>query len=109
MSAKFAKASFTSPRKVLVSGITRNNGHGIPCCVLQQPCEKKADVTTMRGLVKAAVLEGDNDCPELVSMSLYDNEPVHFISMACDSVKWVERKRSVWNQVERKMVDVKFL
>jgi hypothetical protein len=109
MSARFAKAAFSHGNKVLVAGVTRAKGHGIPKCVLQEAVEKQKDLTTTRGTIKAAVLEGDPGCPELVSVSVYDNKPVHFISMICDSIKWVEKTRKVWNNNTRKMEEIKYL
>ena len=91
MSAAFGKVAFASRNKVLVSGVCRTGMRGVPQCVLQKEVDKKDDVVSVRGTVKAAVLEGDPACPEMVAVSVYDNKPVHFISMACDSIKWVEK------------------
>jgi len=54
--------------------------------------------------VKAAVLEGDADCPSLVAFSIYDMKPVHFLSMACTSIKW-----HVYNKTSNQKVRMKFL
>lgn len=68
MSAKFAKAAFKGPNKVLLTGVTRS-GRGAPQMVTQKEV-KPADAPTTRGTVKAAVLEGDPDCPELIALSI---------------------------------------
>ena len=81
---------------------------GVPNCVLQEPVKKAAETTT-RGTLKAAMLQGDPNCPDLVAMSVYDSKPVHFISMSCESIKWIEKKRQVWNQAEREMQDISYL
>ena len=51
----------------------------------------------MRGTVKAAVLEGDPSCPQLVATSVYDAKPVHFLSMVSTSIEWIVKTRSVFN------------
>ena len=72
-------------------------GKGIPFCVLQEEKKLKREIIKVRGTVKAAVLEGDDDCPSLVCTSVYDTKPVHFMSTICDSIKWITKKRRVFN------------
>jgi len=76
---------------------------------MQEQVKSENDIFSVRGTVRAAVLEGDNELPELVAMSVYDNKPVHFLSMTCQSVKWIEKTRSVWNNIKREMTDITFL
>lgn len=102
MSAKFAKAAFNGRNKVMTAGVTRTVDRGVPQCVIQDVVDKKI-VTTTRGTINAAVLEGDKDCPQLVSMSIYDTKPVHFISLVAESVQWVKKQRCVWNKVNNRM------
>ena len=63
----------------------------------------------VRGTLKAAVLKGDSDCPDLVPCSVYDTKPVNFLSMCTDSIQWVEKKRKVWDKSAKQMVDFHFL
>ena len=52
----------------------------------------------VRGTVKAAVLKGDPDCPNLVlASSVYDSKPVHYLSMVSDSIQWVIKEKKVFN------------
>jgi hypothetical protein len=46
--------------------------------------------------VKAAVLLGDNSCPNLLAVSLYDSKPVYFFSMVHEEIKWVECEKKVF-------------
>jgi len=108
MSARFAKNAYNSKNQVLVAGVTRSKQRGVPLCVVQEPVEKK-HLPTTRGTVKAAVLENDPKCPQLVSLSIYDNKPVHFISMIAESISWKENTRKVWNKHVRKMQEMKYL
>ena len=68
---------------------------------------KAADLK--RGTVKAAVLEGDADCPSLVAFSIYDTKPVHFLMMACTSIKWHEMEKLVYDKMSNQKVRMKFL
>jgi hypothetical protein len=96
MSAKFAKASFNHPHSILVAGVTRKGMRGLPSCVLQEEKSNKKDQMRVRGTVKAAILKGDPDCPDLVATSVYDTKPVHFLSMSCSSIRWIIKTRLVY-------------
>ena len=109
LSAKFAKACFNHPMKVLIAGVTRKSGRGLPMHVLQEEVKNKKAQMEVRGTVKAAVLYGDKDCAGLVAMSVYDTKPVHFLSMICESIKWVHKSRLVYGPTEEKMVPMSFL
>ena len=63
--------------KVLVNGVTRKGMRGLPKCVLQDEVVLRSAQINVRGTVKAAVLEGDDDCPNLIACSVYDTKPVH--------------------------------
>ena len=51
----------------------------------------------VRVTVKAAVLEGDPGCPNLVESSVYDTKPVQYLSMVSESVEWVKVEKNVYN------------
>jgi hypothetical protein len=93
MSAKFAKAAYLHPKKVLIAGVARKGMRGVP----------KA------GTIKAAVPEGDTECASLVATSVYDTKPVNFLSMACDSIKWMAKERQVFCVDSGKVEVVQFL
>jgi hypothetical protein len=109
LSAKFAKACFNHPMQVLIAGVTRKSGRGLPACVLQEEQKNKRLQLAARGTVKAAVLKGDKDCVDLVACSFYDTKPVHIISMVCEDIKWIEKYRMVYDPDQAKMVGMNFL
>jgi Transposase IS4 len=109
LSAKFAKACYNHPKAVLIAGVTRKNGRGLPQHVLQEDDKNKKAQMAVRGTVKAAVLVGDRDCKDLLAVSVYDTKPVHFLSMVSETIKWVEKERTVYDPNEEKNVPVKFL
>jgi hypothetical protein len=108
MSAKFAKFCYNHDNKILLEGVARK-ARGIPQLVYQEEIQKKSIEATVRGTVKAAVLEGDADCPNLVAVSVYDTKPVHFISMVSECIEWVTKSRKMWNAAVQAMVAVEFL
>ena len=83
-SATFCKRAYMHNKKVLVHGVTRKGKRGLPKCVVQEEQKTREAQLQVRGTVKAAVLQGDPDCPNLIASSVYDTKPVHYLSMVCD-------------------------
>jgi hypothetical protein len=108
MSCKFAKFCYNHDNQILLEGVARK-GRGVPQLVYQEEIKKKSIEATARGTVKAAVLEGDPDCPNLVAVSVYDTKPVHFISMASECIEWITKSRRMWNKAVQALVSVEFL
>ena len=109
LSATFCKAAYNHPMKVMIAGVTRKGGRGLPISVLQQEVDNKKDQMKVRGTVKVSVLQGDPMCPALVAASVYDTKPVHFLSMICESIKWIAKERSVFNVDTNKCETLRFL
>lgn len=93
----------------MVHGVTHKSGRGLPSCVLQEEIKNQKEAEKVRGLTKAAVLQGDAACPNLVAFSVYDTKPVHFLSMSCTELKWVEKEKVVFDKKEEKRVKMRFL
>jgi hypothetical protein len=108
MSCKFAKFCYNHDNQILLEGVARK-GRGVPQLVYQEEIQKKSIEATVRGTVKAAVLEGDADCPNLVAVSVYDTKPVHFISMVSECIEWITKSRKMWNKAVQALVSVEFL
>ena len=108
-SATFCKKAYNHPQKVLVHGVARKGMRGVPACVLQEEMKNRKDQIKVRGTVKAAVLKGDKDCPDLVASSVYDTKPVHYLSMVSTSLEWVAKDRDVYNVNSRMMEKLTFL
>ena len=51
--------------------------------------------------MKAAVFDGIPDLTGLVDVSVYDTKPVHFPSMCCNAIKWVQKTRQVYDPKQR--------
>ena len=109
LSAKFCKGAYNHTRKVKISGPTRKAGRGLPSCDLQQEVTKKEDLRNVRGTVKAAVLDGDEEMSGLVAVLYYDQKPVHFLSTICKSVKWIKLERKVYCNESQTMIPMSFL
>lgn len=108
VSARFCREAMIEKNKVMVHGVCRKEGRGVPSCVLQKEV-KKNEQESIRGMTKAAVLEGDPDCPSLVAFSVYDTKPVNFLSTACTSLTWKEKNKKVYNKDSGVSVAMRFL
>ncbi len=86
----------------MVHGVTRKSGCGLPSCVLQEELKNQKEAEKVRGLTKAAVLEGNAEYPNLVAFSVYDTKPVHFLSMPSTELKWIEKVKIFFDKKEEK-------
>ena len=112
LSAKFLRGAFVDcSSKVMIHGVCRKQGRGLPSCVYQEdvkdPTSNKAQ--TLRGTTKAAVLVGDENCKDLVVFSVYDVKPVYFISMAAENLNWKVKERKVYDPTKNKEINLKYL
>jgi hypothetical protein len=46
--------------------------------------------------VKAAALNGYEDCPNFVTVLVYDTKPMHFFSMSCETIEWITKEQKVF-------------
>jgi len=77
--------------------------------VLQLEVTNATEQRKVRVMTKAAVLQGDPDCPDLVAFSVYVTKPIHFLSMACMHLKWIEKTKMVYNRDEKQRIAMSFL
>jgi len=108
-SARFFREAYASKNKVLCHGVARRSGRGLPKSVIQDEVKNKVQQEKVRGTTKAAVLTGDPEAPDLVAFSVYDTKPVHFLSMACTGLKWIEKRKKVFDRESNKNVSMAFL
>jgi len=99
------RAAFNHDKKVLIAGVTRKGGRGIPACVMQQEetNRKRKRQLDVRGTVKAAVLDGDSGCLDLVAVSIYDTKPVHVLLMNALQIKWIVKLKMIYCLDTRKL------
>ena len=70
--------------------------HGIPLSVVQDE-RKRDDHISALGTVKADVLEEDPACLDLVEPNFYVTNPIHYLSMLCEDLKWKVNGNDVFN------------
>ena len=109
LSAKFVRAAYVHEQKIQISGPTQKSGRGLPSCVLQEEKKTPNEIHAVRGTVKAAVLEGDSDVPNLVAVSYYDQKPVHFLSTICESIQWIQCQKQVYCSETQQLETLTFL
>ena len=76
--------------------------------MIQEVVNSKKALRDKRGTVKAAVLQGNTNCVDLVASSIYNTQPVHFLSLVCDTIKWVKKKKKVYNVDTGEIGDLDF-
>ena len=109
LSAKIAKTSFAHRSKIRILGPMRKSRRGLPKCILQQEKTCPAEIHAVCGMVKAVVLVGDEEVSDLVDVSYYHQKPVHFLSMICKSIKWIECHKEVYCVEPEQVEMMKFL
>ena len=107
-STKLCRLAYAMDQKVMVHGVTRPSLRGIPPAIKMDELTRKKDLEKVRHTVKAAVLKGDQVIQDLVAVACYDTKPVYFLSSACEEIKWIEKKRKVFDPNEKKTVDIPF-
>ncbi len=93
----------------MVHGVARKSGRGVPKCIIQDEVTNKNLQAQVWGTIKAAVLEGDTECPNIVAFSVYDTKPVNFLSTACTSLQWKEKTKKVYDKEAGIKILMKFL
>ena len=96
-SSDFCRATHHHDCKVLLHGMACKAGRGIPKCVLQDEEKNPLAQRAAQGTVKAAVLEGDPGCTNIITSSVYDTKLVHYLSMVSESIQWAEKENMVYN------------
>jgi hypothetical protein len=91
--------------QTLAHGVAQTHGRGLPPSVIQkeEPNVKKAD--KLRGTTKASRLVYNPTCPDVLAVSTYDTKSVHILSTAADSVKWMAKKKKVWDGEKKADMD----
>jgi hypothetical protein len=89
-------AAFKNEKNVLVAGVCRKGGMGCPETVLQPELKSRKEQIQVRVTVKAAVMEGNADCLNMVAVSVYDPKPVHFLSTSCQLIEWITKDRKLF-------------
>jgi hypothetical protein len=75
----------------------------------EEEVKNRNEQMKVKGTVKAAVLKGDDDCVNLVAVSVYNTKPVHFLLMSCELVEWITKEQKVFSSNTRKYEKLKFL
>ena len=110
MSARLCRMAYVKlDSKVMMHGVTRASGRGLPEFVVQKEVSGVSQKEAVIGTLKAAVLNGDDECPALIACSVYDSKPVHFLSTAAKEIKWLTKDRKVYDYCVEDRVDMKFL
>ncbi len=89
--------------KCLGHGVACPTGRGIPDGIKQAVELNAKKAEALKGRTTAARLGHSTDCPDLLAVCVYDNKPVHVLSMVAESVEWVLKKRKVYHRESNSM------
>ena len=96
------RSCWRSKQRIMIYGVTRKSGRGIPKCILQEEVSTKEDLARTRGTVKVAKLVGDDCIQGLIAVSLYDTKPVYIMTNAIKKVKWIKKDRELYDKSQNK-------
>jgi hypothetical protein len=77
--------------------------------MIQDEVKNKVQQEKVSCITKAAALTGDLEAQDLVAVSINDTKPVHFLCIACTSLRWMEKRKKVFNRESNKNVSMAFL
>ena len=83
-------------------------GRGIPDIVKQVEITTQVELAAARGTLKVAQLVGDEEMPNLVVTSLYDQKPFYMMSTGMPQISWVKVTKKIWSTVAGKYKEVPF-
>jgi len=109
LSAKLCRVCFTHKLNVLIAGVTRKSGRGLPRSIKQEEAKNREAELAARGTVKVAILKGDAACPNVVAASVYDTKPVHFLSTIAENIAWAMKEKQVYNVDTERTEPLRFL
>ena len=87
----------------------RIDDRGLPKSIVLKEEATKNLKTRACGKVKAAVLKGDIQVKDMISFLVYGTKPVNFISTAVKSLKWIKKKKKVYNKATQQAEEIEFL
>ena len=93
----------------MVHGVCRASKWGLPKSVILPEVKGKTNIAKARGMVKAVVIKGDSKVENLVSFSVYDTKPVHFLSMDATLLKWERNQKKIYNSSQNRMIEIDVL
>jgi len=107
-SMSLALAVYMLLPRLLVHGVMRKSGWGVPSVVLQEELGgNMADV--VRGTVKVTVLKEDSESHDLIITSCYEQKPLYMITHSVQEVTCADHVKRVYSYLQKKVVDFMFL
>ena len=81
----------------------------MPTRVLQEELLKRDSQLSVCDTIKVTKIVGDSGCPEMCAVSVYDTKPMHFLTMYNREIKWIKKKRKVFNKGKNLTEKMNFL
>jgi hypothetical protein len=68
---------------------------------------KMAEV--LKGTTMVAWLINLTASPDILAICIYDNKPIHLLSMVVESVEWIVKKRKLYDRKSHEMMMMSYL
>jgi hypothetical protein len=107
-SVNLARAAYSLSTRVLIHGVIRKSGQGVPPSTIQEELKEKR-VEAARGTLKVTVMKGDSKSSNLVIASNYDQKPFYMLSHSTPNVKWVTCTKLIWSLTLMASIIYRFL
>ena len=89
ISENFLRSAYSETKsETIVHGVCQNKIVDYPTFLYNNIIQNREKYNNMRGGTNTCVLEVYVECPDLVVLSVYDTNPVHFLSMSADKLVW---------------------
>ena len=93
-------------KKIKTVDVIQKENHRIPAYIIQDEKIIKEEKEAARGMLKAAVLKGDNKITDLLCFSIYDSKSYYFMTNHIEDMKWKQVKKK--NLVKRTLEKHRF-
>ena len=92
----------------MILDTTRKSGRGLPKCTKQFYVTKKVYILWLRGTFNVAELVGDAKDPGIISISLYDKNPLYLMSVVYKEIKWLNIHHKIFYKTKQKIFSSPF-
>ena len=110
MSTKLCRTAYVPLKsKVMMHGVTRASDRALQKFVIQEEVTAVREGGKLTGTTKAVILVGNDECPGMITFSVNNSKPVHFLSTAETEIKWITKDRKVYDYSIEDCMPVKYL
>ena len=84
--------------KVMIYGVVRSYGHGVPKCTGQKQSKGKLQEGKSICTLKVVHLKGDTEAQVLLALLYYGSKPFYMMTNSYPKTEWRKKKKDVWRK-----------